>query len=58
MKIQKKQQAAFPDPKISLQARNQAVIHGGICSLFHFVTSLKCLFQMTIKAAYRKKWVV
>ena len=44
--------------KISLQARNQAVMYDGICSLFCFVTSLKGFFQMTIKAAYEAKWVV
>ena len=30
-----------PIPKTSLQARNQAVMYDGICSLFCFVTSLK-----------------
>ena len=47
-----------PIQKISLQARNQAVMYDGICSIFCFVTSLEGFFQMTIKAAYEAKWVV
>ena len=49
MKIQKNNnnKQLSPIQKISLQARNQAVMYDGICSIFCFVTSLKGFFQMT-----------